>query len=64
MSAKRSHSLIEFRVGQTRQEGVGAQCRFTNEAWPVRGYDFGDDLMVPQREAGGYEVLPDLIAGR
>src|SRR5580693_2684409 len=53
MSAKRSHSLIELRVRQTRQEGVGAQCRLPNEAWPVRGYHFRDDLMVPRREAGG-----------
>src|SRR5580693_3607597 len=31
MSAKRSHSLIELRVRQTRQEGVGAQCRLPDE---------------------------------
>jgi hypothetical protein len=63
MSAKRSHSLVELRVRQTRQEGVGAQCRLPNKAWPVRGYDFRDDLMVPRREAGGRKVRPDLIAG-
>src|SRR5580704_19313265 len=44
MSAKRSHSLIELRVRQTRQEGVGAQCRLPDEAWPVRGYDLRDNL--------------------
>ena len=50
MTAKRSHSLIELRVRQTRQEGVSPQCRLPNESWPVRGYDFRDDLMVPRRE--------------
>ena len=44
MSAKRSHSLVELRVRQTRQEGVGAQCRLPDEAWPVRGYDLRDNL--------------------
>src|SRR5271156_1303418 len=62
--AKRGHSLIELRVGQTRQKGVGAQFRLANEAWPIWGYDFRDDLMVPRREAGGHKVRPDLIAGR
>src|ERR1700730_18084996 len=52
MSAKRSHSLLELRVRQTREEGVGAQCRLSNEAWPVRGYDLRDDFMVPRREVG------------
>jgi hypothetical protein len=32
VSAKRSHSLIEFRIRKTRQEGVGAQCRLPNKA--------------------------------
>ena len=53
MSAQRSHSLIELRVRQTRQERVGAQCRLPNKAWPVRGYYLGDDFTVPRREAGG-----------
>ena len=63
MSAKRSHSLIELRVRQTRQEGVGAQCRFPDEAWPVWGYDLRDDFMVPRREAGGCKVRADLVTG-
>src|SRR6266481_3592356 len=63
MSAKRSHSLIELRVRQTRQEGVGAQCRLPNEAWPVWGYDLRDDFMVPRREAGRCKVRVDLVAG-
>src|SRR5580704_15028975 len=63
MSAKRSHSLIELRVRQTRQEGVGAQCRLSIEAWPVRGYDLRDDFMVPRGEARGRKVRADLIAG-
>src|SRR5437762_13371440 len=63
MSAKRSHALIELRVRQTRQEGVGAQCRLPDEAWPVRGYDLRDDFMVARREAGRYKVRPDLVAG-
>src|SRR5215471_9047343 len=63
MSAKRSHSPFELRIRQTRQEGVGAQCRLSNEAWPVRGNDFRYDLIVPQREAGGRKVRPDLLAG-
>jgi hypothetical protein len=53
MSAKRRHSLIELRVGQARQEGIGTQCRFMDEAWPVRSDGFYDDLMVPRRKAGG-----------
>ena len=63
MSAKRSHSLLELRVRQTRQEGVGAQCRLSDEAWPVRGYDLRDDFMVPRREAGGCKVRADFVAG-
>jgi hypothetical protein len=64
MCAKRNQSLIERRVRQTGQEGVRAQCRLPNKAWPVRGYGFCDDLMVPRREAGGGKVRLDLIAGR
>ena len=60
MSAKRSHSPIEFRIRKTRQEGVGAQCRLPNEARPVRGDDFLDDLMVHRHEADGRKVRPDL----
>ena len=63
MSAKRSHSLIELGVRQTRQEGVGAQRRLPNEAWPVRGYYLGDDFTVPRHEAGGCKVRADLVAG-
>src|SRR5712671_1517058 len=63
MSAQRSHSLIELRVRQTRQERVGAQCRLPNKAWPVRGYYLGDDFTVSRREAGGCKVRADLVAG-
>jgi hypothetical protein len=58
MSAKRSHSPIEF------QKGVGAQCRFPNEARPVRGDDFLYDRMVHRHEAGARKMRPDLIGGR
>src|SRR4029077_11915721 len=62
MGAKRSHTLLELRVRQTRQEGVGAQCRLSNETWPVWGYDLRDDLMVPRREVGGRKVRGNLVA--
>jgi hypothetical protein len=64
MSAKRRHSLIELRVGQARQEGIGTQCRFMDEAWPVRSDGFYDDLMVPRRKAGGDKIRDNVIARR
>jgi hypothetical protein len=36
MSVKRSHRLIKLCVRQTRQEGVGPQCRVANKAWSIR----------------------------
>src|ERR1700751_350493 len=64
MSTKRGHSLIKLRARQTRQKGVGAQCRLPYEALPVRGYWFRDDLMVQRPEAGGRKVRLDLITAR
>jgi hypothetical protein len=63
MSAKRGHSLVELYVRQTRQEGIRAQRGLSNEAKPVRGDRFRDDLMMPQRKTGGLKVRPDLSPG-
>ena len=55
MCAQRGHFLIEFRVGQSRQEEVRA---------PVRGHSFPDDRMVLGNKASSDEGRADVIARR
>jgi hypothetical protein len=49
--AQRGHSVIEFRVGQARQEGVSAKGGLSYEFRPVRGHTFRDDRVVLGDEA-------------
>src|SRR5262249_22747547 len=55
MRAQRGHSLIEFAVGQARQEGVGAKGGLSYEFRPVRGHSFPDDRMVLGEKASSDE---------
>src|SRR5262249_17844541 len=64
MRPQRVHSAIEFRVGQARQEGVGAKGGLSYEFRPVRGHSFPDDRMVLGDKASSDEGRADVIARR